>query len=171
MPHLVHGQTVPRFPGFGNDAGNAIFGRQRRIAVDEGVDSVGVGPEHGLSARAGGGTIGAGGVFEAEATHLHILAYGRGAGGLGPTTNGAAPVVFHRPQPVLGGHEPLGEPGVALSGGADVGNAPLVAPDRHGSVQSGYQYFTVQGWHRVAEVGSSDGYIGGGVNGHRGHPW
>ena len=166
VAHFVDGEAVPRFPRFRVDAGDGILHGQRRVTADESVDAGGVGVEHGAGARAGSDVVGAGGVFQPVAAHLQVLAHRGLAGGFGPTAHGAAAVVFHGPQTILGGDESLGEPGVVLVGSANVGDAQRVAPNGDGVVEAGKSDFTVHGRDGGQQIG--DGDVGG-ANGGCGH--
>ena len=170
MAHFVHGQAVPGFPGFGGDAGDAIFHGQGRSAGDEGIDAGGVGVQHRFGAGAGGGVVGAGGVRQAVAAQLRILRDGGRAGGLGPAAGGAAAVVLHCPESVLGRRKTLGEPGVRFVGGANVRDAPLIPPHPDGGMQAGQRDCAVQGREGGLQVGSREGGKAGagGVGGHNG---
>jgi hypothetical protein len=65
-----------------------------------------------------------------EAVELHPLS----AGDLRQPTRGQAAVEVELPEPVLAVAVALAEPEVSLARGADVRNAPAVAPDLHGAL-------------------------------------
>ena len=157
MPHFVDGEAVPGLPGFGRNAGKGVFGGQRRIGLDKGVDAGSVGVQHRAGARAGGGVVGIGGIREAQAAQLHILPDGGLADHFSPATDGAAAVVFHRPEPILRRNETLSKPGVRLVGGLDMGYAPFIPPDRDGGAQAGQVDCAVQRGDGGGQVGCGDG--------------
>ena len=99
------------------------------LSKDEGVDPGGVGVEDHAGVVIHGGVVGLGAGGEAEAAHQLVLLQRAVAGGLGPASAAPQSVVLHVPQPVLGGDETLGEEGVVLVPGADVGYAQAVAVD------------------------------------------
>ena len=173
VPHFVDGQAVPGLPGFGGDAGDGALNGPGGVAADKGVDAGGVGVQHRAGAGAGGVVVGAGGVLQAEAAHLPVGAEGRFAGDFGPASHGAAAVVFHGPEAVLGGDEALGEPGVVFVGRPGVGDAPGVAPDLDIAMQAGQGNGAVQGRQGGApgggvRKGRGSGGGNGGGSGHNG---
>ena len=152
MARLCHGSH-----GSGVDAGDGILGRQRRVAGDESVDAGGVGVQHHFRSGACRLAIRPGRVLQPVPAHLHVRTNGRIAGRLGPAAHGAESVVLHGPQPVLRGYESLGEPGVVLANGADVRDAPLIAPDPHVGLQARQVEHAVQGRKGGLQIMGSEG--------------
>jgi hypothetical protein len=99
------------------------------LEVDGGVDTGGVALEEvELVGREGGGGA-VGGDAQGEGSLEAVVGEERGAEDLGESAGGVAAEGVHLPEAVLCGDEALGEDEVFERGGADVGDAVVVALD------------------------------------------
>ena len=156
MAHAEHGQGVLRAPGFGFDPGQAELDPQRPPALltvlDESVDPGGIGLQHGPGGWGQTGQHRRHVPRNPEAAHLQIPLQRLAAHHLRPAAGGAAPVIFHLPQPILGRDESLAEPGIVLRGRPEMGDAMGVPVNGEGGLQPRAKALPRNGRHGGAQV-------------------
>ena len=125
VPHLEHGQAVPRRPRLRTRVEEPELDRQDPRRRQEGVDPRRVGIEHRPRLGVLRLVVRARARADPQPAGSDILPEGSRAGPFRPSPPRAAPVELHVPQPVLGVHEPLGEERVGGPRRHDVGDAPF----------------------------------------------
>jgi hypothetical protein len=156
VPDLEDGAAVPGLPGFGGGAEQPKLDGEDGCGLKEGVDAGAVGVQHGAGLGVEGGVVGAGAFGDPGAAHQDVLIDAGRPDVLGPAAGGAAAVVLHVPESILGVDVPLPEEDVVRGGGFDVGDAEAVADGLDGALEAGQVHGAVVLGNRRGEVFTGD---------------